>query len=302
MSVTIYEVGPRDGLQNEAALVPTEVKAEFVRRLLAAGLPVVEATSFVHPRWVPQLADAEELMTRARRPGPGPPRPGAQRARSGPGARARAAARRDLRQRHRDLRPEEPQPLPRGAVRDVRAHGGAGPGRPASTCAPTSRCASATRGRGRPDRAGGLRGHPAARPRREPAEHRRHHRRRHRAARQGPGRGLRRRRGRHRPAGDALPRHLRPGARQRVRRPPGGHHHLRRQRGRSRRLPLRRERHRQPGHRGPGVDADRAGHRARRRPRRPGRDQRLDGRGTWAGRARRRWCVPSPPRAAQSGA
>ena len=60
--VTIYEVGPRDGLQNEAAHVPTETKAEFVRRLLAAGLPVVEATSFVHPRWVPQLADAEELM------------------------------------------------------------------------------------------------------------------------------------------------------------------------------------------------------------------------------------------------
>lgn len=61
--VTIYEVGPRDGLQNESALVPTAVKAEFVRRLVAAGLPVVEATSFVHPRWVPQLADAEDLMT-----------------------------------------------------------------------------------------------------------------------------------------------------------------------------------------------------------------------------------------------
>jgi len=60
--VTIYEVGPRDGLQNESALVPTDVKAEFVRRLLAAGLPVVEATSFVHPKWVPQLADAAELM------------------------------------------------------------------------------------------------------------------------------------------------------------------------------------------------------------------------------------------------
>jgi hydroxymethylglutaryl-CoA lyase len=60
--VRIYEVGPRDGLQNEKALVPTEVKAEFVRRLLAAGLPVVEATSFVHPRWVPQLADAADLM------------------------------------------------------------------------------------------------------------------------------------------------------------------------------------------------------------------------------------------------
>jgi len=62
--VTIYEVGPRDGLQNEGAVVPVEVKEEFVRRLQAAGLPIVEATSFVHPRWVPQLADAEELMTR----------------------------------------------------------------------------------------------------------------------------------------------------------------------------------------------------------------------------------------------
>ncbi|MGC4113054.1 MAG: hypothetical protein QM747_22075 [Nocardioides sp.] len=62
--VTIYEVGPRDGLQNEKELVPVEVKEELVRRLLAAGLPIVEATSFVHPRWVPQLADAEELMTR----------------------------------------------------------------------------------------------------------------------------------------------------------------------------------------------------------------------------------------------
>jgi hydroxymethylglutaryl-CoA lyase len=60
--VTIYEVGPRDGLQNESGLVPTEVKVELVRRLLAAGLPVVEATSFVHPAWVPQLADAEDLM------------------------------------------------------------------------------------------------------------------------------------------------------------------------------------------------------------------------------------------------
>jgi len=61
--VRIYEVGPRDGLQNESAIVPVDAKAAFVRRLLAAGLPVVEATSFVHPRWVPQLADAEELMT-----------------------------------------------------------------------------------------------------------------------------------------------------------------------------------------------------------------------------------------------
>ncbi|MBM7517862.1 hydroxymethylglutaryl-CoA lyase [Nocardioides nitrophenolicus] len=61
--VTIYEVGPRDGLQNEKSVVPTEVKAAFVKRLIAAGLPVVEATSFVHPQWVPQLADAADLMT-----------------------------------------------------------------------------------------------------------------------------------------------------------------------------------------------------------------------------------------------
>ena len=60
--VQVYEVGPRDGLQNEQAVVPVEVKAEFVRRLLAAGLTTVELTSFVPAKWVPQLADAEELL------------------------------------------------------------------------------------------------------------------------------------------------------------------------------------------------------------------------------------------------
>ncbi|CAM5226627.1 MULTISPECIES: hydroxymethylglutaryl-CoA lyase [Streptomyces] len=60
--VRIHEVGARDGLQNEKTAVPTAVKAEFVRRLAAAGLDTVEATSFVHPKWVPQLADAEELF------------------------------------------------------------------------------------------------------------------------------------------------------------------------------------------------------------------------------------------------
>ncbi len=60
--VRVHEVGARDGLQNEKAVVPTEVKAEFVRRLAAAGLDTVEATSFVRPSWVPQLADAEALM------------------------------------------------------------------------------------------------------------------------------------------------------------------------------------------------------------------------------------------------
>ncbi|MCQ0022832.1 hydroxymethylglutaryl-CoA lyase [Streptomyces somaliensis DSM 40738] len=60
--VRIHEVGPRDGLQNEQGVVPTEVKAEFIRRLAGAGLDTVEATSFVHPKWVPQLADAERLF------------------------------------------------------------------------------------------------------------------------------------------------------------------------------------------------------------------------------------------------
>ncbi len=60
--VTVYEVGPRDGLQNEAATLPTAAKAEFVRRLAAAGLGVVETTSFVRPDLVPQLADAAELL------------------------------------------------------------------------------------------------------------------------------------------------------------------------------------------------------------------------------------------------
>jgi hydroxymethylglutaryl-CoA lyase len=60
--VTIWEVGPRDGLQNEPAVVPVEVKIEFLDRLAEAGLTVLEATSFVSPRWVPQLADAEALL------------------------------------------------------------------------------------------------------------------------------------------------------------------------------------------------------------------------------------------------
>lgn len=60
--VTIYEVGPRDGLQNEKAVVPAEVKAEFIRRLATAGLDTIETTSFVPPSWVPQLADASEVL------------------------------------------------------------------------------------------------------------------------------------------------------------------------------------------------------------------------------------------------
>ncbi|KAG8660252.1 hydroxymethylglutaryl-CoA lyase, mitochondrial [Manihot esculenta] len=60
--VKIVEVGPRDGLQNEKNIVPTDVKIELIRRLVSSGLPVVEATSFVSPKWVPQLADARDVM------------------------------------------------------------------------------------------------------------------------------------------------------------------------------------------------------------------------------------------------
>ncbi|OLR90466.1 hydroxymethylglutaryl-CoA lyase [Actinokineospora bangkokensis] len=60
--VTIWEVGARDGLQNESTTVPVGVKLEFLDRLAAAGLTTVEATSFVHPKWVPQLADAEQVL------------------------------------------------------------------------------------------------------------------------------------------------------------------------------------------------------------------------------------------------
>jgi hydroxymethylglutaryl-CoA lyase len=61
-TVRVVEVGPRDGLQNEKALIPTEQKIQFVAMLAEAGLPVVEATSFVSPRAIPQLSDATAVM------------------------------------------------------------------------------------------------------------------------------------------------------------------------------------------------------------------------------------------------
>ena len=60
--VTMVEVGPRDGLQNEKNIVPAATKIELIRRLAACGLPAVEPTSFVSPKWVPQLADAAEVL------------------------------------------------------------------------------------------------------------------------------------------------------------------------------------------------------------------------------------------------
>ena len=62
--VRIYEVGPRDGLQNEASPIPTDAKLRFIALLADAGLSEIEATSFVSPRAIPQLADADDLMAR----------------------------------------------------------------------------------------------------------------------------------------------------------------------------------------------------------------------------------------------
>ena len=68
--VKICEVGPRDGLQNEAVPIPTEAKVRYIDMLTAAGLPLIEATSFVSPKAIPQLADATEVFSRIdRRPG-----------------------------------------------------------------------------------------------------------------------------------------------------------------------------------------------------------------------------------------
>jgi hydroxymethylglutaryl-CoA lyase len=68
--ITVVEVGPRDGLQNERATVSTGDKVEFVNRLSDAGLPVIEVSAFVSPKWVPQMADAAEVFARIiRKPG-----------------------------------------------------------------------------------------------------------------------------------------------------------------------------------------------------------------------------------------
>ncbi|HEV2321965.1 MAG TPA: hydroxymethylglutaryl-CoA lyase, partial [Gammaproteobacteria bacterium] len=69
-TVKIVEVGPRDGLQNEKAIIPAAAKIEFIDRLSETGLKTIEATSFVSPKWIPQLADAEEVFKGiAKKPG-----------------------------------------------------------------------------------------------------------------------------------------------------------------------------------------------------------------------------------------
>ena len=76
-SVRIVEVGPRDGLQNEKTFVETEVKVALIRQLVDAGLTHIEATAFVSPKWVPQMADAAAVLRRVRTPVPLPAQDGA---------------------------------------------------------------------------------------------------------------------------------------------------------------------------------------------------------------------------------
>jgi hydroxymethylglutaryl-CoA lyase len=65
--VRIVDVGPRDGLQNEKEIVPTAIKVELIEKLAEAGIPSVEAGSFVSPKWVPQMADSAEVLKAIRR-------------------------------------------------------------------------------------------------------------------------------------------------------------------------------------------------------------------------------------------
>jgi hydroxymethylglutaryl-CoA lyase len=65
--VSLFEVGPRDGLQNEKEIIPTSHKIELIERLVSSGLQKIEATSFVNPKWIPQLADAVDVFTQIKR-------------------------------------------------------------------------------------------------------------------------------------------------------------------------------------------------------------------------------------------
>ncbi|MBN6185952.1 hydroxymethylglutaryl-CoA lyase [Aneurinibacillus sp. BA2021] len=65
--VTLFEVGPRDGLQNEKEIIDTSIKIELIERLVSSGIRKVEATSFVNPKWIPQLADADDVLSRVQR-------------------------------------------------------------------------------------------------------------------------------------------------------------------------------------------------------------------------------------------
>ena len=246
-----------------------------IRRLLAPGCRSSRRPASCTRRGCPQLADAAELIddcsASAGRELPVlvPNERGLDRA-----LELGLPAHRDLRQRHRDLRAEEPQPQPRRAVRDVRADRTPGARRRARRARLRLDVLRRPVGGRRAGRAGRRRRPAALRPRRRAScQPRRHHRRRHRRPRRPPWSApstppgiARRRSSRCTSTTPTARRWPTPG------RAAGRHHDVRRERRRPRRLPVRQERDRQPRHRGPGLDAHRPRHRARRRPRRAGRD------------------------------
>ena len=125
--VTLVEVGPRDGLQNEKQPVATDDKVELVHRLQAAGLREIEVTSFVSPKWVPQMADNAQVMAGIQRA------PGVRYSVLTPNMKGLEAAlpsqaRRDrrLRRGQRGLQPAQHQLLHRREHRALRAGGGGG--------------------------------------------------------------------------------------------------------------------------------------------------------------------------------
>ncbi len=265
--VTLVEVGPRDGLQNEKLPVASAVKIELVHRLQAAGLREIEVTSFVSPKWVPQMADNAEVMAGvSRQPGVRysvltPNMKGLEAALSSKpdeivvfGAASEAFSQRNINcsieesiERFRPVVGRSPRAGHQGARRHL------------------VRARLPVPGRGQPRR-GGARGEAAEGHRRRALRRRRHDRRRHAA----PCAGGARARAEALPARRSerpFPRHLRPGAGQHLRLPRTRRPHLRRQRCRARRLPLREGRDRQRGDRGRAVHAARARHRDRHRSR-----------------------------------
>ena len=212
--VTVYEVGPRDGLQNEKGHVPTAVKAEFVRRLVAAGLPIVETTSFVPAAWVPQLGDAAELLADLgpdalgrNRPVLVPNEKGLDRALEA-GVQAIAvfgSATETFARNNLGRSVDESLEMFRPVVARAREAG-------LWVRGYVSMCFGDPWEGRRSRRAGRRRGGPPERPGAGPAVPRRHDRRRDDRPRAPVGRGARRARDRRRAPGRALPRHLRPGA------------------------------------------------------------------------------------------
>ena len=274
----IHEVGPRDGLQNEKSAVSTDVKAEFIRRLAGAGLTTVEATSFVHPKWVPQLADAERLfplvssLAGVRLPVLVPNDRGLDRA-LGLGAReiaVFASATESFAKANLNRTVDEAlamfEPVVTRAVEHglrVRGYLSMCFGDPWEGAVPVGQVVNVCRrliDMGCDELSLGdtigvaTAGHVGALL----------------TALNDAGVATGTARG-------PLPRHLRPGARQHPRRAPARRDHCGRLRGRPRRLPVRQERHRKPRHRRPRVDARRPRCSHRRGPGGTGRNLAVDG-------------------------